>query len=349
MPTLIILIFIGAAAAVLGALAQPMARRREDRRLPAPGELYATGAGQRLHAIVAGARGPSVVLDAALGATSLSWARVQPELARFARVLSYDRAGFGYSSPARSPRTLDAMAAELKALLERSELPAPYILVGHSYGGLVARRYAQQNPERVAGLVLVDAAAPEQWARPSRVDRRRLRIGARLARRGAWAARIGLSRAVAWMVEHGVRPLARASAGAVSGGVLHGRATPQHSHGDLLLAPALRLPPELRPYLRRNWVRPAYYSALAGMMQHLPEGAAAMLEDAGYGERPLALLTAADADPERAAEQQACARLSRRCRQWRARASGHWIPIDEPELVVEAVRWVVEESQGGEA
>ncbi len=332
----------------LGALAQPLARRREDRRHPPPGQMVEIAAGMKLHAITNGEpsreAGATVVLDAALGASSLSWARVQPALAKFARVISYDRAGFGYSSAARTPRTVAALAAELAALLEVVAAP-PYILVGHSFGGLVVRQFARQHPERVAGLVLVDAAAPEQWAAPSPLDRRRLRLGARLARRGAWAARLGLARAVAWLLHHGAQPLARASAGAVSGGSLSQRPTPRHSHADLLLAPALRLPAELRPYLRRNWLRPAYYSALASMMQNLPVSAAAMLEDGGYGDRPLALLTAANADPVRAAEQQACMRLSSRCRHWTARASGHWIPIDEPELVIEAVRWVFEQIQ----
>lgn len=324
----------GVALLALGALAQPLARRRDDRRYPPPGRLYPIAPAEYLHAMLAGDNGPGVVLDAALGATSLSWARVQPEAARFARVLSYDRLGFGYSSPALSPRSLDALAGELQALLRQVSLPSPYILVGHSYGGLVIRRFAQLYPGLVAGLVLVDAAAPEQWVRPTPFDLRRLRIGARLARRGAWAARLGLARTVAWMVEHGAGRLARASAVTVSGGALRARA-------DLLLAPALRLSPELRPYLRRNWLQPAYYSALAGMMECLPTSAAGLLASPSPGDIPIAILIAADADPARADEQRACARLSSRFRCWTARSSGHWIPIDDPELVIEAIRWVI--------
>src|SRR5690606_28471284 len=85
--------------------------------------------------------------------------------ARFARVVTYDRAGLGWSDPAPGPRTAEAMVADLRALLRAAGVPAPYVLVGQSFAGLLVRLYAYLHPSEVAGLVLVDGAHEDQYQR----------------------------------------------------------------------------------------------------------------------------------------------------------------------------------------
>ena len=130
-----------------------------------PGRLVDVGS-HRLHIHCTGVESPSVVFESGLGGTYLDWARVQPEVSRFARACSYDRAGYGWSEPGPEPRDAQRIARELDTLLARARIPPPYVLVGHSFGGLAIRMFASRNERReVAGLVLVDAAHEDQFQR----------------------------------------------------------------------------------------------------------------------------------------------------------------------------------------
>jgi len=106
-----------------------------------------------------------VVLESGLGNDGQIWSQVQPEVGSFTRACAYDRAGLGKSSAAPRPHTSREMAGELHALLGKAGIAAPYVLVGHSLGGLNARLFASEHPEEVAGMVLVDSATEEQDAR----------------------------------------------------------------------------------------------------------------------------------------------------------------------------------------
>src|SRR2546422_6564672 len=148
-------------AALAGATYQSLATRKDLALTPPPGQLVDIG-GHRLHLWCTGAGTPAVVLDTGLGGSSAEWGYVQPEVARFTRVCSYDRAGMGYSDPGPSPRTTRRIAHELAQLLDRGGVSGPVILVGASIGGLTARVFASEHAERVAGLVLVDASHEDQ-------------------------------------------------------------------------------------------------------------------------------------------------------------------------------------------
>jgi len=147
-----------------GAVYQSASERRDLRRWPAPGVLVDVG-GRRLHLRCVGAGAPTVVLEAGLGDDLFTWARVQDSIAGFARVCAYDRAGYGWSDPGPAPRTSAQEVGELHALLGSAHLPPPYVLVGHSMGGLNVRLYAFRYPREVAGLVLVDPSQETQFER----------------------------------------------------------------------------------------------------------------------------------------------------------------------------------------
>lgn len=103
-----------------------------------------------------GTGSPTVVLEAGMGDTLETWVQVQGAVARFARVLTYDRAGLGQSDIPLRPRTCQNMVDDLSALLAGAQISPPYVLVGHSFGGLLVRQFASQHPEDVIGMVLVD-------------------------------------------------------------------------------------------------------------------------------------------------------------------------------------------------
>jgi pimeloyl-ACP methyl ester carboxylesterase len=114
--------------------------------------------GCRLHILEAGSGAPVVVFESGLGEPVATWKDVQPEVARFTRTISYDRAGLGQSDPSPHPRTMTALAVDLHSVLHAAKIPPPYVLVGHSLGGAIVQVFADTYPKEVAGLVLVDPA-----------------------------------------------------------------------------------------------------------------------------------------------------------------------------------------------
>ena len=155
-----------AVLAAAGAAFQLVSAARDRRAFPPPGSLVRVGAHQ-LHCRCEGSGTPAVVLDAGIAASSLSWSRVQPQLALFTRACSYDRAGLAWSETSGSTRTMPAMVDELRALLDGIGVEPPFVLVGHSFGGMVVRAFARAYPHDVAGIVLVDTLHPEEWCEPT--------------------------------------------------------------------------------------------------------------------------------------------------------------------------------------
>lgn len=137
----------------------PGASAAQGRRHPVLTEdKYVPLEGYRLHAVIAGRGKPLVVFEAGMGDGTSSWEKVQPTIARLTSTLSYDRPGLGKSDRAPQLHDLDQSADELHVLLRKSGSPPPYILVGHSMGGLIVRVFAYRYPDETAGIVLVDPA-----------------------------------------------------------------------------------------------------------------------------------------------------------------------------------------------
>jgi pimeloyl-ACP methyl ester carboxylesterase len=147
------------AVAVGGACSPPTASSLDGAR---PALRVDIGAGRRLNFRCIGAGSPTVVFESGWGASSLAWVRVQGLVAATHRACAYDRAGYGFSDPGPLPRDADAIVSDLAAGLKAARLPGPYILVGHSAGGLYVRRFAELHPADVAGLVLADPSVEHQ-------------------------------------------------------------------------------------------------------------------------------------------------------------------------------------------
>ncbi|HSF13971.1 MAG TPA: alpha/beta hydrolase [Vicinamibacteria bacterium] len=292
----------------------------EARRFPPPGILVDVG-GHRLHLDIAGKGGPTVVLDSALAGSSLSWAEIQPRLAEVTRVVSYDRAGFGWSDPPLRPRRVDYLVEELRDALMAAGLPPPWVLVGHSYGGWIAQLFASRYPGEVGSLVLVDVPHPRRWMTPDPAQKRRVRRGALMAKAAALFAHVGLAR---WLF----RLFARRRAGG--------------EENDRIRILLDKVPGHRKAVLRSFWVRPWTLSSLASLIEHAPESAAIVAnQNRDLDEIPLVVLTASGPSADRLTEQEEIRKLSTKSLHIVAKTSGHWMLFDEPELVIEAVRWAL--------
>jgi pimeloyl-ACP methyl ester carboxylesterase len=174
---------------VLGVIVQAIATETDRRAYTPIGPLYPVE-GHQLHMICMGEGSPTVILEAGGGHFSTLWARVQPVVAQSTRVCAYDRAGYGWSEPGPEPRDAQQIASELHALLGVAGVEPPYVLVGHSLGGIHVRVFNAQYPGEVIGMALIDATHPDNWVRQG-VSISALQAAATVS---AVLARVGLMR-----------------------------------------------------------------------------------------------------------------------------------------------------------
>lgn len=294
--------------------------------------------GPRLHLLESGHGHPAVILEAGIAASCLNWTSLQAELAKCTRVYSYDRAGLGWSDPAGSPRTISRALEDLHALLTAAQVSAPFIMMGHSYGGLLVRCYAIKYPDRVAGLVLLDPLAAGDWLRPSEAQWKLLKRGSMLSRRGALLTQFGVPRLGLWMLSSGLRfipKLVARMAGSESG----------ESAISRLVREVQKMPRETWPMVQAHWCQPKSFLAMANYLESLPASAS---EAFACGHLPahiqVTILSASNSSATQLAERDAIAHHSLHGKHVIASKSGHWIHFDEPELVIQAVRDVAAHS-----
>ena len=142
----------------------------DDESSRPPGRFVSIGF-QTMYIDCKGNKSPTVLIDVGIAGSSANWYKIAQTLSNDIRVCLYDRAGYGWSDPGRGERTTATIAHELNLLINKAEIPGPFVLVGHSFGGFTVRYLAAKFPKNVAGLVLVDSSHPEQISRLSALDK----------------------------------------------------------------------------------------------------------------------------------------------------------------------------------
>ncbi len=180
--------------ALVGYLYEPFAEAADAKSYPPPGQLVDVG-GYRLHIHCTGSGSPTVVIDAGLGDWSTSWGEtVQPGVAKTTRVCTYDRAGMGWSDAGPLPRDAEHFARELHTLLQNANVPGPYILVGHSLGGLPVRVFAHEYPSDMVGVVFIESMNPTRFRATSADMLAQSRSQSQPFSFGAMLSRLGIAR-----------------------------------------------------------------------------------------------------------------------------------------------------------
>ncbi len=315
----------------LGTLYQRLAAARSRRQFPPPGRLFDVD-GHRLHARCVGDGSPVVLLESGIAASSLSWAAVQHEIAKFTRVCAYDRAGLAWSDPPSCPRTFDRIVDELSALLAQVALNERYVLVGHSFGSFVVCAYARRHPQRVAGLVLVDP--PLEWlsAAPQRL--RMLRGARQLSRVGALLAHVGVVRASLVLLTGGAPGAPRRLV------KLFGPTVAQTL--ERLVGEVRKLPSDVHPVVQALWCQPKCFGAMADHLMALERDGASIAAIVLPREIPVVVISSGNQPPEQLDAQRALAAASAKGRHVIAARSAHWVQFDEPELIVTVVKELIE-------
>jgi pimeloyl-ACP methyl ester carboxylesterase len=299
--------------------------------LAPPGRLIDVG-GHRLHVTSAGDGSPPVLLESGIAASALSWTVVQPAIAEFTRVHAYDRAGLGWSDVPSCPRTFDRIVDELRAVLAEIAPRERCVLVGHSFGSFVVRGFAMRYPDAVAGLVLVDPAM--EWLTPTPDHVYRLRRARYLSRIGAWLARIGVVRVSLAFLVGGTPAVPRRVAG------LFGATVSRTL--DRLVTEVRKLPPSTYPLMQSIWSQPKCFHAMADHLLTLERDAGAIARLVVPGEIPTVVISSGNQPPEQLGAHRVLAGASNAGRHIMAARSAHWVQFDEPELIIGAVRELVE-------
>ena len=287
---------------------------------PAPGQLVDVG-GYKLHIHCTGQGSPTVILESGWVESSATWLFIQPEVAKTTRVCSYDRAGYGWSDPSPHPRTASWMAEELHTLLVNANVQGPYVLVGHSLGGMLVRVYAHNYPDEVVGMVLVDSMHEEKYERLP---------GAK----GTIPDAVQQFRMLGVLSSTGFMALA-----------------PQ-------AIPNQEFPDEVFTRYKVAWATTGHLTTAAAEMSAMLESTAEVraLQITSFGSLPLSVLSAGLNFPipylseaenqqyweETRAMQSELAALSSMSKQTIVEQSGHHIQFDQPDLMIDAVREMVD-------
>jgi len=320
------------AAALISAgfVYQLIGARRDHRLYAGPGRWIDLGESYKLYVVEKGAGGPTVLFESGIAATNLNWFHIQELVSRFTYTASYDRGGLGWSSPCRTPRTPCNIATELHAMLQGACIKPPYVLVGHSFGGLVMRRYALLYPEDVAGVLLVDPMRCEEWpplnpGRQSEIDR-----GSRMSRYAISIARFGLARLTVTSLLCRSGRVAGRLAKMAGNGARHvlGRVADEVG----------KMPMEIRPSIAAHWSRPGYYAGMRSHVEAIPDTVREMQDAEPIHGIPVLVLTPGKSMPLSA---ECLVRIGDNVQQVIAHASAHWIHLDEPELVINSIREMV--------
>jgi len=319
-----------AALFAAGFLYQLIGTHRDRARFSGAGRLVKIGPKSQLYLVEKGSGGPTVLFESGISATNLNWAHIQERVSRFTRTASYDRCGLGWSSPSRTARTPGNIVIELHDMLQCAGIKPPYILVGHSFGGLVMRRFAQLYPEDVAGVVLVDPMRCEEWPPLNPAKQRAVDLGSRLTGYAIPLARIGIIRLAATSLLCRSGRLSANLAGVAGAGGRHvlSRVT-EEVH---------KMPREVWPMVAAHWSRPDYYAGMRNHVKAVPDTVREMHATGPIREIPITVLTPGKST---LLSDEGLGRIGDNVEQVVAAASAHWIHLDEPQLVIDSIHAMV--------
>ncbi len=318
-----------AALLAVQVILQLICARIDQKKFAPPGEMVGIP-GAEMHVTRSGRGTPHVILEAGIAASSINWRPLQAELGELTTIWSYDRAGFGWSVAEKRSCTLKGITDDLHAMIKALNVPAPYILVGHSFAGYITRAYANRFPDELGGLVLVDPLTPEEWISPTPTQRWNLRGGIWFSRAGGVLAWLGVVRFCLWLLQRGK---SRTPKNVLA--VFGPSATETVSR---ILRELMKLPPDALRVIRARWSTPRFFWTMATYIQSIPS-CAAELDGAAFPEHiPVTVLSGAHQPQHRLQEHAAIAAHSFHGRHIIAEKSRHWIHLDQPELVVEAVK-----------
>jgi pimeloyl-ACP methyl ester carboxylesterase len=292
--------------------------------------------GLRLHINCTGAGSPTVIMEAGPNDSSVIWQLVQPEISRFTRVCSYDRAGFGWSDAPNEPRTSWNIANELYRLLTRAAVPGPYVLVGHDFGTLDLRVFTTRHRQQVAGMVFVDSVHPDIHHRPPFNADAQSTITNVYYGVIPWTVPLGVPRILGWCRNNFTFPN-----------------QPKEW---------ARLVPEASAQYCRLQSWRAETAQVTDMAQIIHEDGSLAATAGLFGDMPLVVLSHdpqvndfggffSPADLIKAERtwsemQEELKPLSSRSKRIVAKGSPHWIQIHRPELVAAAVQEIVNDARG---
>ena len=291
---------------LVGYIFEPVAEAADAKAYPPPGQLVDVG-GHRLHINCTGTGSPTVVIEAGLGDWSTTWAAyVQPEVAKTTRVCTYDRAGMGWSEEGPLPRDAAQNAKELHTLLQNANIPGPYVMVGHSLGGLVVRVFVHDYSSEVIGVVLIESMNPKQLSQSPTVQSQSESQSQPFSFQ-AMLARFGVARLLVKLP--GIAP---------------------------------SLPPNEEAYYPL-YIRPQYFQATDNESQGMPAAGAQAAAVKSFGDLPLIVLTAKlNNNPGWQEWQTELLQLSSNSQHLFAENSGHNIQVEEPDAAVAAIVKMVE-------
>jgi pimeloyl-ACP methyl ester carboxylesterase len=287
---------------VVGTIYESAAEAADMRAYPPPGQMVDVG-GYRLHINCTGAGSPTVVIDVGWGDWSLKWGVVQKEVAKTTQVCTYDRAGMGYSEAGPLPRNAEQFAKELYTLLKQANIPGPYVMVGHSLGGLPVRVFTHNYPTEVSGVVLIDSMNSKQMTQPPTDIKPQTSSQSSGVSIPFLVARVGIVRLLA------------APLGLVQ-----------------------NLPPEANDAYTAFSVTPRSIQAWMDEGMGIPDSLAQAETVKTFGNLPLIVLSRGlDQDKDWMAMQTELLQLSSNSQQLIADKSGHTIEIDQPDAAAGAI------------
>jgi pimeloyl-ACP methyl ester carboxylesterase len=321
---------LAAALITTGIVYQCLGAHSDRLRYANRGRWIDIGGKRRLYLVEKGSGYPTVLFEAGIAATNLNWFHIQEPVSRFASTVSYDRGGLGWSSPCRTARTPANIVVELHQLLEGAAIKPPYILVGHSFGGLVMRRFALNYPDEVASVVLVDPMRIEEWppldpGKQSELDR-----GKKLFRIAIPVARIGVARLAVTSLFLRSGHTARQLAGAAGEGGLHVL--------DRIKDEVGKMPREVWPVVAAHWSRPGNFAGMRSHVEAVPDTVREMQNAEPIQKIPVLVLTPGKSSP---LSDERLRRIGNNVQQVIAPASAHWIHLDQPDLVIDSIRMML--------